>query len=228
MIASSGKSMQFLEIGVAQHQPIVGVPQHEGFRDRFDGVTQAHVGGDRPLHQALLLGDVDGDADEMQAGLARLAHQFATRAQPDPMAVGVAHAEGMVDRGRLCFRKFGGEVVELHVLGMHQCIHIAEGQQVILGLKPKDVEHRLRPEDAAASEIPIPKAAAATVQRRIDAAADRFVDNVGFPRACRLPMEGKSEDQHDEAGGGGEGDCQRRQRTPCRERGASLSCTTAI
>ena len=135
----------------------------------------------------------------MQAWVIRLAHKFATGAQPYPMAVRVAHAEGMVNRGRRCIRKFDSEVVETHVLGMHQCIHIAEGQQVILVLKPKDVEHRLRPEDATASEIPIPKATAATVQCRIDAAADRFVDKVGFPRTCRLPMEGKSEDQNDEA-----------------------------
>ncbi len=89
--------MQFLEIGIAQHQAVVGVPQHEGFRDGLDGVAQAHVGGDGLLDQALLLGDVDRDADQMRARLARLAHQLAARAQPDPVAVGVAHAEGVID-----------------------------------------------------------------------------------------------------------------------------------
>ena len=93
-----GQIVQLLEIRIAQHQPVVGIPQHEGFRDGLDGVAQPHVGGHRLLDQVLLLGDVDGDADQMQAGLARLAHQFAAGAQPDPVAVGVAHAEGMVDR----------------------------------------------------------------------------------------------------------------------------------
>ena len=61
-----GQVVQLLEVRVAQHQAVVGVPQHEGFRDGFDGVAQAQVGGDRLLHQVLLLGDVDGDADEMR------------------------------------------------------------------------------------------------------------------------------------------------------------------
>ena len=116
------------------------------------------------------------------------------------MAVRMTHAEGVINRGRGCIGKFDGEVVKTHILGMHQRAHITERQEIVFVLKPKDVEHRLRPENAAASEIPIPKAASATVQRRIDAAADRFVDEVGFPRTCRLPMKGKSEDQNDEAG----------------------------
>ena len=64
-----GQVVQFLEIRIAQHQAIVGVPQHEGFRDGLDGVAQAHVGGDRFFDQVLLFGDVDRDADQMQARL---------------------------------------------------------------------------------------------------------------------------------------------------------------
>ena len=84
----------------------------------------------------------------------------------------------------------------------------------------------MRPEDAAAREIPIPQPAAAAVERGIDAAADRFVDHVGFPRPGRLPVEGKAEDQHDEAGGGRKRDGERGQRAPGRER-APRGCTTA-
>jgi hypothetical protein len=33
------KMMQLLKLRVAQHQTIVGVPQHKGLRDRLDGVA---------------------------------------------------------------------------------------------------------------------------------------------------------------------------------------------
>ena len=214
MIASSGRLMQLLKIRIAQHQAIVGIPQYEGFRDGLDGVAQPHVGGDSFLDQVLLLGDVDGDADQMQARLAGLAHQLAARAQPYPVAVGVAHAEGVIDCGRSRIGEFGRELVEPHVVRMHQRIDIAERQQIVLGLEPEDFEHRLRPEDAAAGEVPIPQPAAATVERGIDAAADRFIDQVRFPRPCRLPMEGEAEDEHDEAGGGRQGDGQGGERAP--------------
>ena len=216
-----GQVVQVLEIRIAQHQPVVGVPQHEGLGDGLDGVAQPHVGGDRALDQALLLGDVDGDADQMQTGLARLAHQLAARPQPDPVAVGVAHAEGVVDRGGFGFGELGGDIVELHVVGMHQRADVAEGQQVVLGLQAEDLEHRLRPENAAAREVPIPQAAAAAVERGIDAAAHRLVDDVGFARPCRLPVEGKAEDEHDEAGGGRQRDGERGERAPGRERAAA-------
>ena len=115
-----GQIVQLLEVGIAQHQPVVGVPQHEGFRDGLDGVAQAHVGGGGLLDQRLLLGDVDGDADQVQARLAGLAHQLAARAQPDPVAVGVAHAEVVVDGVGLGVGELGGELVELDVVGMDQ------------------------------------------------------------------------------------------------------------
>ena len=79
----------------------------------------------------------------------------------------------------------------------------------------------MRPEDAAAREVPVPQAAAAAVERGVDAAAHRVVDQVGFARARRLPVEGEAEDQHDEAGGGGERDGQRGVGAPGRERVAA-------
>ena len=68
-----GQAVQVLEVRVAQHQAVLVVPQHEGFRDGLDGVAQANVGGGGPLDQRLLLGDVDRDADQVHAGLAGLA-----------------------------------------------------------------------------------------------------------------------------------------------------------
>ena len=209
-----GQIVQLLEVGIAQYQPIIGVPQHEGFRDRLDRVAQTQVGGDRLLHQGLLLGDVDGDADQMRPRFARLAHQLAARAQPNPVAVGMTHAEGVVDESQFRVDELGGELVELHVVRMHQSADVAKGQQVVLALQPEDIEHRLRPEDAAARKVPIPQAAAATVERGIDAAADGLIDHVRFARACGLPVKRKAEDQHDEAGGGRKRDGQRGERAP--------------
>ena len=137
------------------------------------------------------------------------------------MAVGVAHAEGLVDGGGARIGDFRSELIELRVVGVHQRADVAEGQQVVLGLEPEDVEHRLRPEDAATRQVPVPQAAAAAVERRVDAAAYGLVDGVGLARTGRLPVEGEAEDEHDEAGGGGEGDGERRQRTPGRQRGAA-------
>ena len=47
-----GQAVQLLELRVAQHQAVVGVPQHEGLGDRLDGVAQPDVGGGGPLDQA--------------------------------------------------------------------------------------------------------------------------------------------------------------------------------
>ena len=120
--------MQFLEIRIAQHQAIVGVPQHEGFGYGLDGVAQPQICRRGLFDQALLLGNVDGDADEMQAGFAFLARQFAARPQPQPSAVGVTHAESVVDRLQLAVRQLPGQLVEVDVAVVHQRVQLAEGQ----------------------------------------------------------------------------------------------------
>ena len=56
---------------VAEHEAVFGVPQHEGFRNGLDRVAQPQVGLDGLLGEALLLGDVDGDADQVQAAVGR-------------------------------------------------------------------------------------------------------------------------------------------------------------
>ena len=132
-----GQVVQLLEIGIAQHQPVLVVPQHEGFRDGLDGVAQAEIGGGGPLDQRLLLGDVDRDADQVQAGLAGLAHQLAARPQPDPFAAGVVHAEVVVDGAGLGVGELGGDLVELDVVGMHQLADLAEGHQVVARLQAR-------------------------------------------------------------------------------------------
>ena len=63
--------VQLLEVRIAQHQAIVRVPHHEGFRDGLDGVAQPQVRLGGLLDQRLLLGDVDRDADQVRAAARR-------------------------------------------------------------------------------------------------------------------------------------------------------------
>ena len=92
---------------------------------------------------------------------------------------------------------------------MDEVIDLAEIEQLVARMQPEDREHRLRPEDAAAREVPVPQAAAPAIERSVDAPADRLVNYVGFAGTGRLPVESKAEDQHHEAGGRGKrhGEC---------------------
>ncbi len=192
--------MQFLEIRVAQHQPVIGVPQHEGFRNGLDGVAQPQIGGCRALHQAFLLGDIDGDTDDVEAGLTLLAGQFAAHPQPNPSAVGMAHAEVMIDGLHFGVGELHRQAVEIDVVRMDEVVDLAERQKLVLLRQAEDVVHRMRPEDPAARQIPIPQSAAAAIERGVDAAAHGVVNEVGLARARRLPVKGKTENQHHEAG----------------------------
>ena len=212
--------MQFLEVGIAEHEPVVGVPQHECFRDGLDRIAQPHVGGGGLLHQRLLLGDVDGDADQVQPRFAVLPRQFAARPQPQPAPVGVAHAEGMVDRLHVAARKLPGKIVEVDVAFMHQRVDFAEIEQFVFRRQAENVEHRARPEHPPAREVPVPQSAAAAVERGIDAAAHGVVNDVGLAGARRLPVKGEAEDQHHEAGGSRQRHRQRGARAPAGKRAA--------
>ena len=161
------------------------------------------------------------DADQVHAGLAGLLHQLAAHPQPDPFAAGVVHAEVVVDGVGLGVGELGRDLVELDVVGMHELADLAEGHQIVARRQAQDREHRVRPENAAAREVPIPEAAASAVERRVDAAAHGVVDRVGFARARGLPVEGKAQDQQHEAGGGGERDGERGVGAPGRERVAA-------
>ena len=125
--------------------------------------------------------------------------------------------------GRLGVGELGRELVELQIVGVHERVDLAEAHQIVARLEAEDREHRMRPEDAAARDVPVPQPAAAAVERGVDARAHGLVDQVGFARARRLPMEGEAEDQHHEAGGGRERDRQRGVGAPGGERvGARL------
>src|SRR5215467_11323392 len=165
--------MQFLKVGIAENETIVGIPQDEGFWNCLNCVAQPHVGGDSLLDQAFLLCDIDSDPDQVQARLPRLAHKLASRTQPHPMAGSVAHTESVIDRCCSCIGQLGGEFIKPDIVRMHEGIYVTKRQQIIFGLESQYFEHGLRPEDAAAGEIPIPQTASPPVERGLDAAADR-------------------------------------------------------
>ena len=118
------------------------------------------------------------------------------------MAAGVLHAEALVDVVELARDHLLGDREQVDVVGFHQRVDFAEGEEVVAEVEAQHREHRCRPEDPAAREVPVPQAAAAAVERGVDPAAHRVVDQVALAGAGRLPVEGEAEDQHDEAGGG--------------------------
>ncbi len=120
--------MKFLEVRVAQYEAVLRVPNHEGFGDGLDGVAQPQVRFDGALHQGLLFGDVDGDADEMWTPFAGLLDQLAARAQPHPVAVRMAHTEGVVDQGGGGVGELGGKLIEMDILGMDEGVDLPEAQ----------------------------------------------------------------------------------------------------
>ena len=138
----------------------------------------------------------------------------------------MAHAEGVVDRAWPWPRRAARRARRAgRPPGCTRALTSPKVSSVIARLQSEDREHGVRPEDAAAGKVPVPQAAAAAVERGVDAAAHRFVDHVGFARARRLPVEGKAEDQQHEAGGGGERDGQRGVGAPGGERVRASACT---
>ncbi|GJE68921.1 hypothetical protein CHKEEEPN_0444 [Methylorubrum podarium] len=200
----ASERVQVAEFRVAQHQPVAGVPQHEGLGDRFHRVAQAHVGGGGELGEAALLGDVHGDADEVAAAVGRILHDLGAGAQPDPLARRVADAELVIDGG-VARREVAGEAVEIAVLGMQQGVHVAEGEKVLLRGVAEQGVHRIGPEDRAAGDVPVPEAAAPAAQGRVEALLDQFADLVRRLRPLRLEDVGRGHPRQHEADGG-EGD----------------------
>jgi len=104
----------------------------------------------------------------------------------------MAHAKGPIDRLRLAFSELTREFVKIDVVFVDERIDFAKSQELIFLRQAEHFEHRMRPKHTAAREIPIPQPAASAVERGVDAAADRVIDNVGLARPSRLPVEGKT------------------------------------
>ena len=122
--------MQLLVLGVAEHELLIGVPEHEGFRDRLDRVAQAGVGRGGTGGHAALLGDVDDDADEMLRMGPAIGHQLGTRLEPDPFARGVADAEFLVEMVGLAAADRIGQGVEVGILRVDEGVDLAEGHEL--------------------------------------------------------------------------------------------------
>jgi hypothetical protein len=151
--------VDFLIVLVPQHQAVVTVPQHEGFRGALDGVEQPLVCLYRALLQAMLLGDVHGNADQVGLRRGRIDH---LRAGPHPqiVTVGMAHAEQMVDLPDIAARHHLRNLVEVAVVRVDQMRGFAEGNDAVAWRKPEDLVHRPRPVDTAPRHVPVPQAAA--------------------------------------------------------------------
>ena len=115
-----------------------------------------------------LLGDVDGDADQLDFRRLGVDDVRPTRIQthwPD----GMAHAEYLVDLVDLARHDLGGEVEQVAVLGMDDVGDLAERQHAVARLVAQHVVHRARPVHLAAHHVPVPQPAAPARQRQVDA-----------------------------------------------------------
>ena len=209
--------MQFVEFRVAEDEAVVGVPEHEGFRDRLDGVVQARVGSRSSLLQTALLGHVDGDADEMASSVVRIIHQLGAGAQPDPFAGGAADAEFVVEQRGPGGSKLFRQRVEILVVRMNHGVDLAERQELVLTLVTEKFVHGIRPIEPATSDIPVPQAAAAAIESGIDPIADLLTDLIGRSRAIGLHYirDADAEQHHD--GGAEQGDMSDGARPPAGE-----------
>jgi hypothetical protein len=135
----------------------------------------------------------------MQAVARRLSDQFGARAQPYPFAAAVANAKCMVDGVRLGGGETSGDFAEIPVGRMHQRIDVAERDVAALIGQTEDLEHRARPVDASARQVPVPQAAAAATERGVHSLPHAFANRVRFPGPRFLPEIGPG-DQADRAG----------------------------
>ncbi len=194
--------VKLLVFCIAENEAVRGVPEHEGFRDRLDRVAQMGVGRGGALGHAALLGDVDRDADEVLRAGAPVDHQFGAGLEPEPSAIGAAHAELLVEMIGLAAADRIGQRVEIGVLGVDEAGDLAEGHVVAGAVVAEHSIHRVGPVDPAAREVPVPQAAMAPVQRGVDALAHAVAVVVGGAGAPRLHQEGERDRAEDDRGGG--------------------------
>src|SRR5215207_3513281 len=156
---------------IAEHEAVFRVPQHEGFRDGLDRVAQPQVGLHGLLGQALLFGDVDRDADQVQAAVGRGLAELAAHPQPDPVAVDMLHAEGLVDVVELAGDHLIGDRKQVDVVGFHQRVDFAEGEEVVAGVEPSnvniDADQKILPRERSQSHRPQrPRLSAVSIRPR--------------------------------------------------------------
>ena len=162
--------MELLVLGIAQHQAVVGIPQHEGLRDVLDGIHQPELGLLVELVGFLLLGDVEDDADEMRLAGLVARRKGSTRAR--------SHTQWPSSwRMRNSWSKAGDLALQQAFDRASSCVssrverlsHLLEAEKVALHRHAEDVEHGARPEDDALGDVPVPHAALAAVERLVEA-----------------------------------------------------------
>ncbi len=165
------KIAQALILRVAEHEPVAGVPQDECLGNRLDRVAQALVGGRRQLRLAPALGDVEGDADEACGAGFFVLDDFRPLAQPHPAPVGRAHPK--LDVHAVAAPIYGGprDRLQAFVLRMHPGLQVGDRPMAGTLAEFEHVEHRGRPDDPPALQIPGPQPAAAAIERQFNARA---------------------------------------------------------
>ena len=199
--------------GIAQDQAILAVAQDEGLGDVLDGVVELGVGLVGAARQLLLLGHVDGHADQMDLVLGG-ARDLGAGPQPDIAAVAVAHAEDAVEAGDLAGGDLPGDLEQAAVVGMHQRRDVAEGQDAVPGAQVEYFVHGARPVHPAARNIPVPEPAMAPRQGGIDPLMGFQIQRVGVLGPRRLAEIGIEHDQHDRGGQREERDVDRDRMAP--------------
>ncbi|MNI26693.1 hypothetical protein D3C73_804040 [compost metagenome] len=152
------QSVSLLEVGVAHHETVVLVPQHEGFGRAFDRVSEALIGLGITLCQTVLFGDVHGDADHVDT-TGSVANDLCPCAHPDIMSRRVAHAEYLVDLLGIAAADGTRESVDITVRRMHHPCGIGKRDDAAGSRQAKHFVHRTGPEEPAVGNIEIPKSA---------------------------------------------------------------------
>ncbi len=192
--------MEALELGIAHDEPVVGVPHDEGLGDRLDRVAQAHVRRGGARLQRHRLRDVDGDPDEVAGAVRVFPHQLRPGTEPYPIVFHRAQAKDMVDRRRRRLPQLGEHRAEVTVVVVDEGVDLGHRDGLQAGRHADDLVHGIRPVDHAACEVPVPQAAAAAAQRRVDAVAHPVAQQVGDARARSLPEIGAGERQQNAGG----------------------------
>ena len=95
--------------------------------------------------------------------------------------------------------------------------NLRKAENVVARLQAQHLVERGGPEDAAAGEVPVEQAAAAAVERQVDARPGGGVDLVGLLGARRLGEEGVDQDQENRSGADEQGHIGRHAGSPIGE-----------
>ena len=94
------------------------IPQYEGFGNLVDRVAQPAIGAFGFVRHPASLGDVNGDAGEVQRLIALILHGARARPKPDPVSVPCANPEFMVEEAGVSGLQRFRQIGERSVVGM--------------------------------------------------------------------------------------------------------------